>query len=159
MLKEIVEKYWEDFSPEDEWISPGRTVTEADITLFSGLSGDFNRPHTDEEYAKKTPFKKRIAQGTLGLIISQGLTTRVPDYMQGVTFGALLNLNWDFKKPIFIGDTLTLKMRVLEKKETKSLDRGILTFERKLINQRDETVQIGTVTLLVGRKPDREKKK
>jgi acyl dehydratase len=69
-------QYFEDIQVGDEYVSPGRTVTEADIVAFAGLSGDYNVLHTDAEYMKSSIFGERIAHGLLGLAISSGLGTR-----------------------------------------------------------------------------------
>ncbi|MFH1262054.1 MAG: MaoC/PaaZ C-terminal domain-containing protein [Pseudomonadota bacterium] len=128
-------------------VSQRRTMTEADIVSFAGLSGDFNPLHTDEEFAKKGIFGKRIAHGLLGLSISSGLPTNETPWL----ILAFMSLDWKFTKPIFIGDTVACVSEVKRKKETGA-DRGIVMVERKLLNQREEVVQEGTFTLLVGKR-------
>lgn len=143
-------RYFEEFETGEEIISPGRTVTEADVVNFAGLSGDYNPLHTDEEYAKTTMFGKRIAHGLLGLAITSGLRART-----GILDGtgmAFLDLKLAFKGPIFLGDTLTMKMTIKEKRETKKQDRGIIIMEVDLFNQKGEVVQSGEHTLMVARK-------
>lgn len=143
-------RYFEEFEVGEEIVSPGRTVTEADVVMFAGLSGDYNPLHTDEEYAKGTMFGKRIAHGLLGLAITSGLRART-----GVLDGtgmAFLDLKLTFKGPIFIGDTLTMKMKVKEKRETKKSDRGIIIMDVDLVNQKGDVVQASEHTLMVARK-------
>ncbi len=138
--------YYEDIEVGDEWTSPGRTITEADIVNFAGLSGDFNQLHMDEEFGKKTIFGRRIAHGLLGLAIAGGLSTRTPP-LHVVAFLGIKE--WNFKAPIFIGDTVVLKNKVIEKRLTSKGDRGIVTFEKKLLNQRNEVLQEGkTITMI-----------
>ncbi len=147
-------KYFEDLEIGEECESPARTVTEADIVNFAGLSGDYNALHTDEEYCKKnTIFGGRIAHGLLGLAIASGLFTRsrLAHEIHG-SIMAFLGLSWNFKAPIKIGDTIRVKVKVKEKRETKKPDRGIVILERTVLNQRDEIVQQGETTLMIKRK-------
>ena len=144
-------KYFEDFVVGDEYISPGRTITETDIMLYAGLSGDYNQLHTDEEYCKKKSiYKKRIAHGLLGLTIVEGLKSRV-GLFEGTSL-ATLEWNWKFKKAIFIGDTLTVRWKIKEKRETSKSDRGIIKEEVKLFNQNNELLGEGIHTVMMQRK-------
>src|SRR5919201_309793 len=133
-------RFFDDIAVGEEYESPGRTVTESDIVLFAGLSGDYNVLHTDAEFMKKSVFGERIAHGLLGLAIQAGLFTRATQAYATVAF---LGLRWKFKAPIKIGDTIRLRARVLTKKETSQDDRGMITLERRVLNQRDEVVQEG----------------
>lgn len=145
--------YFEDLVAGMKFSSPGRTVTEADIVNFAGLSGDYMPLHTDAEYAKNTIFGERIAHGLLGLIIASGLFTRT-ELAGGITNTviALLGVTWGFKGPIKIGDTVHLEVEVVDKKETSKGDHGIVTLKRRLINQRGELVQEGETPLMVKRR-------
>ena len=127
------------------WVSARRTVTEADIVAFAGLSGDFNPLHVDEEFAKKTIFGRRIAHGVLGLSICTGLPTSEPSWH----VMAFMGVDWRFKKPIFIGDTIHMRATVIETKPMHRLGGGMVTFKVEILNQRDEVVQRGTWGLLV----------
>jgi acyl dehydratase len=69
-------RFFEEIEMGEEYESPGRTVTEADIVIFAGLSGDYNVVHTDAEFMKKSSFGERIAHGLLGLAVQSGLLTR-----------------------------------------------------------------------------------
>ena len=143
-------RYFEEFSVGEEILSPGRTITEADVVNFAGLSGDFNPLHTDEEYAKKTIFGKRIAHGLLGLAVTSGLRART-----GIFDGtglAFLDLQLSFKGAIYIGDTLTVKMTVKEKKDGKKNDRGIIIMDVCLVNQNGDVVQQGEHKVMVARR-------
>ena len=139
---------WEDIEVGEGYESPGRTVTEADIVLFAGLSGDYNVLHTDAEFMKESIFGERIAHGLLGLAMQSGLLTRAMTPYATMAFGGL---RWKFKAPIKIGDTIRVRARVLAKKATKS-DRGLITLERTVLNQRDEVVQEGETDLIVERR-------
>jgi acyl dehydratase len=139
-------RYYEDIAPGEEYESPGRTVTEADIVLFAGLSGDYNVLHTDAEFMKTSIFGERIAHGLLGLAIQSGLFSRATRAYATVAFAGL---RWKFKGPIKIGDTVRLRARVSAKQDGDKPDRGLITVQRTLLNQRDEVVQEGETDLLV----------
>lgn len=132
-----------------------RTVTETDIVNFAGFSWDTNPLHTDAEFAEKTIFGERIAHGMLGLVISTGLSQSLG--ILDDTIVAFLELNWKFLAPVKIGDTLHVEQTVIEKRETKKPDRGIIKLEARLINQRGQKVQEGTRTIMVKRKSNDEK--
>jgi acyl dehydratase len=130
-----------------EAISPGRTVTEADIVSFAGLSGDYNVIHTDAEHSKGTVFGERIAHGLLGLSIASGLLMRAIA-VEG-TAEAFLGLEWKFKGPIKMGDTIRVKMKVVRKRPMKAMKGGIVDLELSVVNQGDEVVQQGVWRILV----------
>ncbi len=143
-------QYFEDIRIGDEYLSPGRTVTEADIVAFAGLSGDYNVLHTDAEFMKSSIFGERIAHGLLGLAISSGLGTRaLPRPFATLAF---LGLRWRFKAPIKIGDTIKVRIQVTEKRETSKPDRGIVVLQRSVLNQRGEVVQEGETDIMVERR-------
>lgn len=146
---EIVPQCFEEIQVGDEYLSPGRTVTEADIVAFAGLSGDYNVLHTDAEFMRTSIFGERIAHGLLGLAISSGLGTRAtPRPFATIAF---LGLRWRFKGPIKIGDTIRVRLRVTDKRETSKPDRGIVTIQRSVLNQRGEVVQEGDTEIMVER--------
>lgn len=141
--------FWEELEVGSSLTTKSRTVTEADVVNFAGLSGDFNELHMSEEYAKNTAFGKRIAHGMLGLSIKSGLVQQL-DLYEVVAF---LGINWNFKAPIFLGDTVHVVQTIKSKRETKNPERGIVVIEAKLINQNGEVVQEGERTVMVKRKP------
>jgi acyl dehydratase len=143
-------RYFDEIQLGEEYESPGRTVTETDIVIFAGLSGDYNVLHTDAEFMKRSIFGERIAHGLLGLAIQAGLFSRAT---QAYATLAFVGLRWKFKGPIKIGDTIRLKAKVLAKKEAGKPDRGLVTVQRTVLNQRDEVVQEGETDLIVERKP------
>lgn len=142
--------FFEDFAVGQEFTSPGRTVTEADIVIFAGLSGDYNVLHTDAEHMKTSIFGERIAHGLLGLSIEQGLASRGEP---AAAHGVLSGLKWKFKGPIKIGDTVHVRSRVVAKKDAAEAGRGLVTVERELVNQRGEVVQEGETEHAVERRP------
>ncbi len=144
-------RYFEEFEIGAQAESAGRTITETDVVLFSGLSGDYNPLHTDAEFAKETMYGERIAHGLLGLAAATGLVARM-DFVEG-TAQAFTGLEWKFRGPIRIGDTIHVRVKVRKKKEMARLGGGFVTFDVTILNQRDETVQKGTWTVLVKSAP------
>ncbi len=140
--------YFEDWQVGEEVETAGRTISEADVFLFAGLTGDYNRLHTDEEFARKSVFGRRIAHGLLGLSIGMGLFQRL-GYMVNLQKGGYLGLRTDFVAPIFLGDSLIAKVKVISKKETKKGDRGIVVFGLSVLNQNGEEVTKGEHTIMV----------
>jgi 3-hydroxybutyryl-CoA dehydratase len=140
--------YFEEFEIGQKIVTSGRTVTEADITAFAGISGDYNQIHTDAEFSKSTPYGQRIAHGLLGLSIASGLAMRT-----GVLEGTVLAFReineWKFIKPTFIGDSVHVEMQVLEKKALPRIGAGSVLIGVELTNQRQETVMKGEWTVLV----------
>ncbi|MBS4023951.1 MAG: MaoC family dehydratase N-terminal domain-containing protein [Dethiobacter sp.] len=144
--------YFEDFEIGQEFISPGRTITESDVMAFAGLSGDYNQLHTNTEFCSRTLFGKPIAHGLLGLSVTSGLLSRL-GLAEGTTI-AFLGLTWDFTGPIFFGDTVYARATIKEKRETSKNDRGIVIRQVELINQHGKTVQKGDMKVMVRRKPE-----
>ncbi|MGG4446357.1 acyl dehydratase [Brevibacillus sp. HB1.2] len=146
--------YFEDFEVGTCFTSPARTITEADVVNFAGLSGDYNALHVDAEYAKSSIYGERVAHGLLGLAVSSGLFTRTElNRRMAPSLIALLGIqSWRFLGPLKIGDTIHLEVEIVEKEETSKPDRGIVFFKRKMLNQRGEVVQEGTTPMLIRRK-------
>jgi acyl dehydratase len=143
--------YFEDVAVGQEWESLGRTVTETDLVNFAGLSGDFNPIHIDHEFAKTTPFRRPIAHGLLVFSMASGLSLFFPA-MRTLAF---LNIReWHFREPVFVGDTLRVRTRVLEKQPRGRGRRGVITWQRQVVNHQGKIVQEGvTLTLVEGRGP------
>lgn len=144
--------YFEEFEIGDVIESVGRTITETDVVLFAGLSGDYNQLHTDAEFAKGTLFGERIAHGLLGLSAASGLAQRL-GFIEG-TAQAFTSLEWKFRGPIMFGDTIHARFEITKKREMLRLGGGFVTLAVTVLNQRDETVQKGTWTVLVKSAPE-----
>jgi len=142
--------FYEDFSEGQQFRTGARTITEADIVNFAGISGDFNPLHMDETFGKTTPFGRRIAHGLLVLSISSGLSQSM-GILTGTTI-AFLGLEWRFVKPVFINDTVRLNLSVADLRETSKPDRGIIVFDCEVVNQEGAVVQEGKRTLMVRRR-------
>ena len=151
MTDTVKGKYWDDFEVGTRYVTRSRTVTEADIVNFAGLSGDWNPLHVDIEHAKKGPFGERIAHGLLGLTIASGLMQSLELYPD--TLIAFLGLTWRFRAPIKIGDTIRVEQVIAEKRETKNPERGILILGTQIVNQRNEVVQEGDRQMMLRRRP------
>jgi len=141
--------YFEDFEPGLEITTAGRTVTEADIVGFAGLSGDHHPLHVDAEYARTTLFGERVAHGLLGLSIATGLSARM-GFMER-TIEAFMGLEWKFRGPIKIGDTIRATLQVAQTKAMGDAG-GVVVFNVAVRNQRGETVQRGQWTVLIKRR-------
>jgi acyl dehydratase len=142
--------YFDDLELGQEWTSGGRTVTEADIVNFAGFSGDFNPIHIDHEFAKTTPFRRPIAHGFGVFSIASGLGVITP----AVRTLALLRVRyWDFKLPVFAGDTVRCLSRVVEKTVRGRGRRGEVVWYRGVLNQDGKVVQEGEVVTLIECRP------
>lgn len=140
--------FFDDIEDGAVFYSRGRTITEADNVIFTGLSGNYHSIHTDEEFAKKTQFGQRVVHGLLGLSIATGMQNQT---VQGTWKNAIFLelLNWKFLKPIYIGDTLKLEVRIASKRLTRKPQWGVVQTDRALINQRGEKVQSGFSNIMV----------
>jgi acyl dehydratase len=130
--------------------SGGRTVTEADVVAFAGLSGDYNPLHTDEEFARGTPFRRRIAHGLLVQSIASGLANQIKIF-EG-TIAALTEMVIRYRAPVFFGDTVRLELVVAGKEEKPPPRRGWVRFDAAVRNQRDEVVIEGEWLTLIQRR-------
>lgn len=144
--------YFEEFQAGQKIVTAARTITETDIVLFAGLSGDFNQIHVDAEFSKTTPFGARVAHGILGLSIASGLVVQT-GFMEG-TIMAFREINeWKFIKPIYIGDTIHVETEI---KETKALPRiggGSIVIALEVKNQKGDTLMKGSWTALITSRP------
>jgi len=143
--------YFEEFEIGQKIVSLRRTITEADIVGFAGLSGDYNQLHTDSEFSKNTPFGQRVAHGLLVLSIASGLAMRT-GALEGTTLAFREITEWKFIRPVMPGDTVHV---VIEIKKLKALPRskaGTVAFELDVRNQRDETAMKGLWAMLVASK-------
>jgi acyl dehydratase len=143
--------YFEEFEVGQAMETPARTITEADVVTFAGLSGDYNPLHTDAEFARETMFGERIAHGLLGLAVAGGLAWRT-GFMEG-TADALISVEAKFRSPVKFGDTIRARFEVQQKKEMKRMGGGFVTFNVVVLNQRDETIQKGEWTVLIRSAP------
>lgn len=148
----LEKKFFEDIAIGDKCISVGRTITEADIVNFAGVSGDYNTIHTDAEYAKSSIAGQRLAHGLLVMVVASGLFTRTA-YNLAITqtLTALTEVkSWKFKKPVLIGDTVRVEVEFIEKSDSKPDSKSaIVICRRTVLNQRDEVVQVGDYVMMI----------
>ncbi|MFW6170816.1 MAG: MaoC/PaaZ C-terminal domain-containing protein [Planctomycetota bacterium] len=137
--------FFENVAVGDQWRSLGRTITETDVVNFAGVTGDYDPLHVDHEYARHAPFGKPIAHGLLGLSLLAGLSSQSP-CMKTAAFIRIHN--WEFHKPIYIGDTVYAETEVTDK-QLEGRRTGRVTWHRRLLNQRGEVLQSGVLETLV----------
>lgn len=146
----VGKSYLEDFKVGEKFVSTGRTITEADIVIFAGISGDWSELHTNAEYMKNSPFGQRIAHGMLTLSIASGLAMqmRARKPIEVLAFLGMNNVR--FTAPVFIGDTIRVESEVIEVRPSESRpNAGILKFKNTVKNQREETVATWESALMV----------
>ena len=139
--------YLEDYEIGREYTRQGRTITEADVVNFAGVSGDFNPLHTDEEFGKANQFGKRIAHGALGFIISNGLNNQM-GIAEGTTI-AFIECTVKYTAPLLIGDTVHIVVIPTEVIHSSKPGKGILKQLVKLVNQDERVIMESNQTLMV----------
>jgi acyl dehydratase/catechol 2,3-dioxygenase-like lactoylglutathione lyase family enzyme len=145
------ERFYEDAQIGDEAITPSVTVTEKQIMTYAELTGDYTPVHTDEAYARTTPFGTRVAHGLFGLSLADGLKCRADyKFLPGMSLG----WTWDFVAPIKLGDTVHVKFHVGSMRTTKKPGWGIVVLPSELINQHGEVVQLGEHRLMIPLRPE-----
>ena len=145
--------YMEDYQVGEKLITPGRTITEADLVMFSAFTGDWHPLHTNVEYASKTPFGERIAHGMLVLVVGSALAFRLGQYVftpkSFIAFYGMDSIR--FTGPVKIGDTIHLEVEIAELKG-KDDKRGIVTSRNTIKNQRGEDCCVFVAKVLCGRR-------
>jgi acyl dehydratase len=144
----IQSQFFEDYEVGTARETPGRTITETDIVLHAGQTGDFYPHHVDAEWCKTQEFKQRIAHGTLIFSVAVGMTA-------GAINPEAFSYGYDrlrFIKPVFIGDTIHVRVSIKEKREHKKPGHGVVSELVEVFNQRNETVLACEHLLLVRKK-------
>ena len=140
---------WEDFAVGDVFRAPwGRTITEAHVLAFSGISGDFQHMHVDALYAEKSRFGERIAHGPLTAITGLGLQVYTQVWRNVL---AMLEERHEYKLPVRFNDTIFSTMHVTDTRVTKRDDSGVVDFRNDLTNQHDDVVCISTYVMMIRR--------
>lgn len=143
--------FFDDFEVGQTFDSPGRTVTETDLSLFCMMSGDWHPIHSDEEFARTTPFGRRIVGGVFGIAVVTGMMGRWGIFEDSVV--AMTGLDeWRFRRPIYVGDTLRVRMTIIDKQLSRSGTRGLVDRGFVMRNQTDEVLQEGRSAALVLRR-------
>lgn len=134
--------------------SPGRTITDADLVAFAGLTGDYSELHTSDVYAKSSQFGRRVAHGMLGLAYAHGLMWARTGELRRTAIAFLGISDWRFVGPVFIGDTIFVNYAIAELRDSRSKPtQAIATFDVEVVNQDGAVVQRGKKTLLVSKVP------
>jgi acyl dehydratase len=143
--------YFEDVEVGFRFETPRRTVTEADLVNFAGVSGDFNPLHSDKLFAEQSIYGERIAQGVLVLSMVMGLRLRT-GLFDGTLMGFLEIRGWRFLAPVHIGDTIRVVNEITELRETSKPDRGIMVQRLDVLNQDDAVAQSGEFVTMLRRR-------
>jgi len=134
--------------------SPGRTITDADVVAFAGLTGDYSELHTSDVYAKVSQFGRRVAHGMLGLAYAHGLMWPRTGELRETAIAFLGISDWKFVGPIYIGDTIFVNYELSELRDSKSKPtQAIAIFDVSIVNQHERVVQRGRKALLVSKVP------
>lgn len=141
----FIKKYYEEFELNEVRQTKGRTITETDIVIHAGQSGDFFPHHMDEEWCKTQPFGKRIAHGTLIFTVAIGLSAEFINEVS-MTYGYE---RLRFIKPVFINDTIKVTVTIKDKKDHKKPEFGLITELVECFNQHNELVMLCEHILLV----------
>lgn len=137
-----------------EFRSPGRTVTDADLVGFAGLTGDYSELHTSDVYAEASQFGRRVAHGMLGLAYAHGLMWPRTGELRQTAVAFLGISDWRFRGPLYVGDTMFVNYTIAELRNSASKpDQAVATFDVEIVNQRGETVQQGQKVLLCSKVP------
>ena len=143
--------YYEDFVVGQTFETPARTITEADLIMFAGMTGDNSALHTDEEHASKSLYGRRLVHGMLVISLGMGLISRTLVF-EGTGIAILGLEKVEFRKAVFIGDTLNARFTIESLRETSKPDRGIVVRKVDLYNQSGEIVATYAMTGLVLRR-------
>jgi acyl dehydratase len=145
---------YEDLTVGMRFRSPGRTITDADLVNFAGLTGDFSELHTSDVYAKSSQFGRRIAHGMLGLAYAHGLMWARTGELREIAIAFLGITDWKFVGPIYLGDTIFVNYALAELRDSKSRPtQAIASFDVEVVNQDETVVQRGRKLLLVSKVP------
>jgi acyl dehydratase len=146
----LVGQTFEEFEVGQEYWTPGRTVTEADLVAYAAFSGDWNPHHVDATFAQSTKIGQRLAHGGLVLSVLTGLVVRLRVFES--TIVALLEWRWRYSAPTLIGTRLQARVRVIDKRETRNPDHGVVTFDITAFDQDDKEIVASEWRILVLRR-------
>lgn len=142
-------KYLNEYVIGEEYFSPSRTITETDVVMFAAMTGDYNEIHTSTEFSKTNHFGQRVVHGLLCLAISHGLLFRL-GLLESTAVAFVGMDNWRFKAPVFIGDTIVAKFKVLETiPSSKDPSRGVLKLLVQILKQDGTIAQEGVKAIMM----------
>ncbi len=145
--------YFEEFEVGQRMSTAGRTITEADVVNFAGVSADYNLIHTNIVYSADSFYEQRVAHGLLVLSVASGLAMRT-GLMEGTVIAWRDIRDWRFSQPVFIGDTVHVELEVVETKPIPRLGGGQVNLGVKIFNQDDKTVMKGIWGVLMMSMPE-----
>jgi len=137
-----------DLEPGRRFRSTGRTLTEADHTLFMMLCGDWHPIHADEEHARTTPAGTRVMHGSFGIAITMGLQAAAVEFADPV-LGALGLKEWTFREPLRIGDTVHATVEILSRRITRDGSRYVVERRLGLVRSDGTIIQNGIAAVLL----------
>ena len=144
--------YFEEFEPGQEITTNARTITEADVVNFAGVSGDYNSIHVDAAYSAESFYEQRVAHGLLILSIASGLAMRT-GFMEETVIAWRDIQKWRFSRPVFIGDTVHVVLKVEDTKPMPRLGGGMVNLNVSVLNQGDLAVMNGKWGILAMNQP------
>lgn len=140
--------YFHQFKVGQVFDSPRRTITDTDLATVCMLSGDWHPLHSDEEFCRTTRFGRRVVGGVFGLVLASGMMSRLGIFEHSAK--AMLNFNdWQFLAPMYVGDTLKMRMTILDAKLTSNGSSGLIDRGIEILNQTDTLVQRGRSQVLM----------
>jgi 3-hydroxybutyryl-CoA dehydratase len=146
-------RWFDELKVGESWTSARRTLTEADVVAFAGVSGDFNPLHLDQVFAEAGPFGRRVVHGALVLSVATGLRQQLGVFNGSLK--ALLELrSWRFHAPVFIGDTVAAVTTIESLRETSTPGQGIVVQRVEVVNQDDLAVQSGELVSMMLSRPE-----
>ncbi|MFQ5943413.1 MAG: MaoC/PaaZ C-terminal domain-containing protein [Anaerolineales bacterium] len=145
--------YFEEIEVGQKLSTAGRTITEADVVNFAGVSADYNSIHTDVAYSSESFYEQRVAHGLLVLSVASGLAMRT-GLMEGTVIAWRDIRDWRFSQPVFIDDTVHVELEVRETKLMPRLGGGQVNLKVKIINQDGKTVMKGDWGMLILSMPE-----
>jgi acyl dehydratase len=145
------ERFLEDFEAGQLHTTSGRTITEADVVIHAGQTGDFYPHHMDAEWCRTQPFGQRMAHGTLIFSVAVGMTaTEINPRAMSYGYDRLR-----FVKPVFLNDTIRVRTEIRSIRPDERRPRhGIVVEALEVINQRSEVVLVCEHLLLVEKRTD-----
>jgi len=143
-----VGRYFEELEPDSGFVSEQRTVTVADIEAFIRLTGDNNRVHTDDDFARLQGFEGRIAHGALVVSLAAGLAWGT-GILTDTTIAFRSIDEWKFTQPVYPGDAIMLRGRIGETRAMPRLKAGLVRFELEVVNQKGTVVSTGSLRMLM----------
>ena len=146
--------HYEDLVVGMRFTSPGRTILDADLIGFAGLTGDYSELHTSDVYAQASQFGRRVAHGLLGLTYAHGLMWARTGELRETAVAFLGIEDWRFLGPIFVGDTIFVDYVLAALRDSRSRPtQAVATFDVAVVNQHGAAVQRGRKALLVSKTP------